>query len=280
VQCIEGSVTSHDGTVVGFRQVGAGPAVVLIHGGMQASQNLMKLAAALSDSFTVYVPDRRGRGRSGPHGNDYGIGREVEDCAALLVRTGARNVFGLSAGALIALRAGLELPAIRKLALYEPPFPVGATSPTAWVTRYESELARGDLAAAMVSVIKGTADPIGVARLPRFMLVALLRLAIPQQARQVRPPEVALQTLIPTMHYDARLPPAFEGTLQQYKLLRAEVLLLGGSKSRDYLKAALDALERVLPRAQRVEFSGVGHLAADNDGKPERVAETLLRFFD
>jgi hypothetical protein len=36
-----------------------------VHGGGQASQNLITLAGALRDSFTVYVPDRRGRGIAG-----------------------------------------------------------------------------------------------------------------------------------------------------------------------------------------------------------------------
>ncbi|GAA0986738.1 hypothetical protein GCM10009551_038780 [Nocardiopsis tropica] len=42
---------------------------------------------------------------------------------------------------------------------------------------------------------------------------------------------------------------------------------------------ALDALERVLPRACRVELRGVGHLAADNGGRPELVARALAGFF-
>ena len=54
-------MTSRDGTIIGYRQLGRGPGVIAVHGGMQAAQNLMKLAGALADSFTVYLPDRRGR---------------------------------------------------------------------------------------------------------------------------------------------------------------------------------------------------------------------------
>jgi hypothetical protein len=32
----------------------------------------MKLGVALSNAFTVYIPDRRGRGLSGPFGDNYG----------------------------------------------------------------------------------------------------------------------------------------------------------------------------------------------------------------
>src|SRR5262249_10761453 len=51
-----GSVTSEDGTTVGYRRLGRGPGLVLVHGGMQAAHSFMKLATALSDAFTVYVP--------------------------------------------------------------------------------------------------------------------------------------------------------------------------------------------------------------------------------
>ena len=58
----KGEVESADGTRVCFRRLGAGPVVVVVHGGMQASQVFMRLAAALSDAFELIVPDRRGRG--------------------------------------------------------------------------------------------------------------------------------------------------------------------------------------------------------------------------
>jgi len=65
------------------------------------------------------------------------------------------------------------------------------------------------------------------------------------------------------------------------------VLLLGGSKSPALLKAALEALEKVFPPAERVEFPGLGHTAAGNaddlmtgrGAQPERVAQELRRFF-
>jgi len=54
-----GSVVSKDGTAIGYRQMGDGPGVILFHGGANASQSYSKLGAALSDAFTVYIPDRR-----------------------------------------------------------------------------------------------------------------------------------------------------------------------------------------------------------------------------
>jgi pimeloyl-ACP methyl ester carboxylesterase len=275
-----GRATSRDGTPIGYRRLGAGPGLVLVHGGMQAAQNFMTLARLLGDTFTVHVPDRRGRGASGPYGDDYTIERDCEDLRALLAETGAHHVFGLSSGALISMKTALGSSAIHRLALYEPPLPIPGASLTDWIPRYEEELRRGDLAAAMVSVIKGTGD-VGALEtsLPRFLLVPLLRLAIRVDEKRVQGDDVPISALIPTMRYDALIVGAQRGTLDDYRALSTEVLLLGGSKSHVYLRATLDALSTVLPNARRVELPGVGHIAADNTGKPEIVAAALRRFF-
>jgi pimeloyl-ACP methyl ester carboxylesterase len=149
-----GTVTSRDGVVIGYRQLGKGPGIIAVHGGMQAAQNLMKLAAALADSFTVYLPDRRGRGLSGPPGSRYSLATECEDVGALAQATGARSIFGLSSGAIIALQAALVLPAILKAAVYEPPLSVNHSTPTGWLARYDREVAQGKLASAAITAIR------------------------------------------------------------------------------------------------------------------------------
>jgi len=37
-----GTVTSHDGTTIGYRRLGEGPGIIAVHGGLQAGQNFMK----------------------------------------------------------------------------------------------------------------------------------------------------------------------------------------------------------------------------------------------
>jgi len=91
--------------------------------------------------------------------------------------------------------------------------------------------------------------------------------------------DVPLRTLVPAMHYDAQLVLETEGSLHTFASTPAEVLLLGGSNSPAYLKTSLDALASVLPQAQRTELAGCGHLAPDNSGDPERVAQELRPFF-
>jgi pimeloyl-ACP methyl ester carboxylesterase len=274
-----GSVISIDGTTIGYRQFGQGPGIILVHGGMMTSKNFTKLAIALSDTYTVYVPDRRGRGLSGRHGNSYGLTRECEDIQALINKTDSHNIFGLSSGAIVALQTALTVAAIHKVALYEPPLLVNSFKPVAWKARYERELAKGKLAAAMVSIIKGTADSWSIGMLPRFILVPLMKIAIKGEARQAKDDDIPLKALIPTMHFDSQLVIETEGKLESFKVLKAQVLLLGGNRSASYLGVILDVLHKTLPHPCRVEFPGTGHLAADNDGKPELVATELKRFF-
>jgi pimeloyl-ACP methyl ester carboxylesterase len=115
-----GSVVSADGTTIGYRRLGRGPSVIVLHGGVNASQHMMKLGRALADAHTVHLPDRRGRGMSGAFGPAYGIEREDEDLAALVEHTGAECVFGPANGGLFALHGALGLERLRKVAAHEP----------------------------------------------------------------------------------------------------------------------------------------------------------------
>jgi hypothetical protein len=81
------------------------------------------------------------------------------------------------------------------------------------------------------------------------------------------------------MHYDGMLISEMAGRLDLFRHMQIETLLLRGTRSIDYLIAAVDALSAALPRARRVVLSGAGHLAADDSGTPMRVAEELRRFF-
>jgi pimeloyl-ACP methyl ester carboxylesterase len=275
-----GTVRSADGTAIGYRRLGDGPGLVLVHGGLQASQNLLSLASALSDRFTVYIPDRRGRGLSGPCRPGHGLRTETGDLQALLGRTGARNVFGLSAGAVIALETARSSASITKLALYEPPLSFDGVSHTTWVPRYERELAAGQPPSALVTIIKGTADRTALRYLPRFLLTAIIALAINRGPAKPAPPAtVTPLDLISTMHYDVRTVRDAAGPLERFAGLPCDVLLLGGTKSARNLTATLDGLSAVLPHARRVTLHGAGHTAADNGSKPDLVAAQLREFF-
>jgi len=273
-----GRVRSADGTTIGHRRYGDGPALILLHGAMKAAQHLTKLAATLSDAFTVYVPDRRGRGLSGPHGDRFGVRREVEDLKALITATGARRVFGLSAGGLVTLRTALIPPQLERIALYEPPLSVGGSVPMDWLPRHDGEVAAGRIASALVTALKGQRVEPLLGRVPRFALVPLLAIGA-RLRHDVPEDDVPLEELVPTLHFDYRIVREMADTAADYAALDAEVLLLDGAKSPRYFRVALDALSAVLPRSRRISFPGLGHLGPDNDEDPQRVGEALREFF-
>jgi pimeloyl-ACP methyl ester carboxylesterase len=278
-QSSQKSFVAKDGTVIGYRQMGSGPGLILLHGGLQSSASFTDLGAALADRFTLYIPDRRGRGFSGPFRPDHAMATEIGDLSRLLTETGSQNVFGLSAGALVALHTALVDPAIRRLALYEPPLEFGSVAPRYWTPDYEMALAKGNLASAFAAALKGTGDDDAMMKLPTFMLTALFAAMMrlrPDAGVDDGPP---LATLIPTVHYDIELVAETAGDLDRFGALSAETLLLGGDRSKRYLTAALDALSAVLPNATRVGLRGAGHIAANNKGEPVSVAAELRRFF-
>ncbi len=95
-----------------------------------------------------------------------------------------------------------------------------------------------------------------------------------------------MRKLAPALQYDFQVVVEMSGKMESFRDVRAQVLLLGGSKSPAYMKAALDALEQILPHVTRIEFPGLGHAASWNydkqrnpGGKPEVVAQELRRFF-
>ncbi|MEU8259306.1 alpha/beta hydrolase [Micromonospora sp. NPDC048999] len=282
-----GFAVSSDGTRIRYQQLGTGPGVVLLHGAMQTSANQSQLAQALADAFTVTVPDRRGRGESGPYGDDYRIQREVEDVAAVLTETGAHNIYGVSAGGLIALQAALTLPAITSVAVYEPALLMeGSARQTTWLSRFDREMAEGRVAAALITSMKGLqlAPPI-LNVIPRRLLESLTAALMNSEEKKAKPGDATMRMLAPTLHYEGLLLAEMMGKLNTFRALRARVLLLGGSKGLPYLKPSLDALERVLPQVERVEFPGLDHggssdvTEANKGGKPELVAARLRRFF-
>ena len=275
-----GEARSADGTTIGYYHLGQGPPVVLLHGAGQSSDSFRTLASELSDSFAVFVPDRRGRGRSGPYGEFHGLRSEIEDLSAVLDASGAHDVFGLSAGAVIAIETALVRPDITKLALYEPPLSFDGVVHGQWLPRYERDMAEGRPGAALATVLKGTADRGPLRLVPGFLLGAFMDFAIKRTAGRPAPPgSLSPRELIPTVGYDGQTVRDAAGPIERFSELSCDVLLLGGSRSARNLRASLDGLSNVLPHAREVVLRGVGHTAADNSGQPGRVATELRRFF-
>jgi len=275
-------VDSKDGTGIGYRKMGNGPGIILLHGGANSSQHFMELGNCLSRDFTVYLPDRRGRGLSGGFGENYGMEREMEDLDVLIKKTGAKNIFGLSSGALIALEAALNLP-ITKAALYEPPLDIdnNVLGIMSFMKRFDDEIADGKIAAGTATMIKEFGSQFGLPKLitgiPHFLLELIFKIYF--KTERVKEDEVSFKVLIPTFHYDYELVKEESGQIEKFRNLKAEVLLIGGSESPEFLKKTINKLQNTIPKVKKVEIKGLSHTGPLVTGNPELVAEKLKDFF-
>lgn len=280
-----GEVASRDGTRIGFLRLGHGPGLVLLHGSMETARSHLQLAGHLSDRFTVYLPDRRGRGLSGPPGPKYGISQEVEDLDAVLTATGAHYVFGVSASGLVALEAARTLPAVHKIAVYEPAL-LTSLEQNAWLARYDRQMSEGRIAAALVTSMKGlTLGPPILNLMPNPVLVLLTKLAMRSEDKKAADGAATMRSLAPTLHCEGTLLAEMTGSAQRFGTVTADVLLLSGSKGLRLFLPGMKTLEQTLPNVRRVEFPGLDHggtadvNSTNRSAKPDLVGAELRRFF-
>jgi pimeloyl-ACP methyl ester carboxylesterase len=281
------SVISKDGTQIGYQSIGRGPGILFIQGSMGTIENFTQLAQELADSFTIYLPERRGRGISPKvFTEDHSIEKDVEDIDALLKETHAKYIFGLSSGGIITLQAALQLPGIKKIAVYEPPLMVDGVPKS--LDRFKEEMAKGNTADALVIAMKASEmGPSFLGRMPDWLLVSLTKKLLRQEDKKTKSGGTRFwHDVAPTLQYDFKIIAEVTPRWRIFKDLKIETLLLGGSKSPKYLTRALGSLETVLPKFKRIEFEGLDHGAAWNyhkrqnpHGNPRLVAEKLREFF-
>jgi pimeloyl-ACP methyl ester carboxylesterase len=283
-----GVVASADGTPIGYLRTGRGPAVVVLHGSNESARSHTWLALALADEFTVYLPDRRGRGLSGPHRPDHSMRTEVEDLQAVVAHSGAQKVFGVSVSALITLQAARTAPAIRQVAVYEPALLMDTSgSYTSWVHRFDQEMAHGQVADALITSLRALdLAPPALRVMPRRLLVAVTDAAMRKEDAQAALGAVTMRQLAPTLRYEPLLLAELAGTIAAFADVPADVLLMGGDmKHPAFIRPAFDALAQALPRVQCVLFPGLTHGGsgdpgpANRGGKPEVVAPAIRSFF-
>jgi pimeloyl-ACP methyl ester carboxylesterase len=284
-----GEVVSRDGTRIGYLTTGTGPAVVLLHGSMESARSHLLLAGALADDFTVYLPDRRGRGLSGPHRPEHAVRTEVEDLEAVLERSGATRVFGVSAGGVVVLEAARTNPGLRKVAVYEPALALDPAPHTAWLARFDRELAQGKVGAAMVTSMFGLdLAPAALKVVPRRLLAAMTEKMLTAEETKAGSDAITLRQLAPTIHHEGALIAELAGRFDTFRSVTADVLLLGGSKGLPFLRPGRDLLAERLPHVRRMELDGLDHGSTSDPsptnrtGSPEavgRVAAEIREFF-
>lgn len=280
-----GRAVAPDGATLGWVSLGAGPGLVIVHGAMQSARSQLDLARLLAPHHEVHLVDRRGRGSSGPYPPSADILRtEIEDLATVLAATRACDVLGISSGALIALRAVPSIPAVRRVAAFEPPLILNDPGRLDLLARTRNEIAAGDLPDAMVTAMRAAQmGPAPLLRLPRPVLRSLARRMLSAKGRGAgEPAEPAVGDLVRALDADFAVVADCADRLDVFRDISTPVLLLSGTRTRPYLRTAVDALAATLPAARRVSLPKADHGVTQNRkqwGRPDRVAPALLEFF-
>jgi pimeloyl-ACP methyl ester carboxylesterase len=254
-------VISKDGTAIACDQSGEGPPIILVVGAFNDRSTGAPLAAQLSEPFTVFNDDRRGRGASGDTA-PYAIEREIEDLAALITEAGgSSSVFGYSSGAVLTLKAAASGLALSRLALYEPPFllddefPKLAQEISVRLTELLSSGRRGDAVELYQTEMVGIPAEI----------VAQLRQA---------PFRPALENSAHTLVYEATILGDMSVLAQQLPSIMVPTLVISGGNSQARMRSAAQTLADALPNAQHRSLVGQTH-----DIVPAVLAPVLEEFF-
>lgn len=266
-------VRSRDGTRIGFLSVGTGPAVLVIPGVLSMAADYVAFARALSEHFTVHTIERRGRGESGPQGDDYSIGKECEDVLALQAETGASLLVGHSYGGLVALEVARNNSAFTKIAVYEPGVSIDGSMPTAWMPGYEKKLAEKRNLDALVEFTLADA-PRPIQKTPRW-LMKLILLVLISCSRQYRQMLDLLDQNLREWREIARL----DSSCEHYREITGGVLLMYGGKSDSAaVTLAMERLAAILRYSETKEFPRLDHFGIERTA-PREVAKAVSDYF-
>lgn len=264
---VQKTVTSKDGTTIAFEQSGQGPALILVGGmfeqrAMESETSKLAVYPLLTENFTVYHYDRRGRGSS-TDTQPFAVAREIEDIEALIdTAGGSAYVFGISSGAALAFEAALALGSkVKKLALYEAPYNDEDDARQSWKDF------RKQLDATLAEGRRG--DAVGL-----FMRL----LGVPdEQIEEMHqyPMWPMWEGIAPTMAYDAAAAGEDASVpVKRAASLTVPTLVMDGELSYPFMHTSAVTLANAIPNAQHRTLQGQTH-----EVTPEAIAPVLVEFF-
>jgi pimeloyl-ACP methyl ester carboxylesterase len=258
------TVTSKDGTRIAFERLGQGPPLVMVHGSTVDHTRWGAVVTRLAERFSLYLMDRRGRGRSGD-GPAYHIAREFEDVVAVLDATpGPAFVLAHSYGAICSLEAMRLTSRIAKVVLYEPPLPVPGRRlfiADDLGRRLEAMLAKNDRAGVVEAFLREVVQT-GELGLQRLRRSAGWQVRL--DAAHTIPREVMTA-------YGYR----FEA--EAFASVRVPTLFLLGGRSPVHLQEATRMASEAVPGSQVFSLPGQGHAAMATG--PKLFLEKVIPFF-
>lgn len=239
-----GTATSADGTELAWQGTGTGPALIMIDPILvdRASSPINALAEQLSEDFTVYRFDRRGKGESADEGA-FTPKREADDLAAVIDDAGLGpepSVFGFSSGGSLALYAASQGVAMSSLVVVEPPLDLPSTAGI--IAEIEALIAEGEKAEAVV-------------RLYRYQ-------GMPEDIiEQMRPFAEDISQNAHTMVYDLSIIEALK--VESLSKVDVRTLVIASTSSPQLLRDFGNKLVRYAPAATSVELDGDWHGVPD-----------------
>ncbi len=240
-------ITSADGTSVRAYDEGQGPAIVMLGPGLDDGTRDGKLAAILARRYRVlrlhrrqYRLDLKADPRLG--GSPCPVAREVEDVLAVVRAAGEPVVlYGHSDGGVVALEALAASPSsFAGAVIFEPAAVIGPplAGEGGWVLKQaRAALATGRPGKAMAIFSRGAVG------LPRWQaaLVGMFTALAPRYRR-----------LVPAQIDSLEAIDQLGVRLDVYAQIRVPAVLLGGDRSPAHMSRRLEAIERVMPHAERV----------------------------
>ena len=254
------TVASADGTSIGYRKLGSGSPIVLVHGSISTGEQWLGVAEQLAQAHTVYIMDRRGRGLSAD-AEDYSLGTESDVIKAMLGVAGeGAALLGHSYGAICTLEAVRTGAAVSSLVLYEPPLPIDAPTAGAALPDYAAAVEAGDGDKAM-----------------RIAAEHFLRIS-PEETEGLAasPLWAGMVELSPTWTRELSEIDLTSALIGEYSTLSVPTLLLVGEVSPSHLVGASRHLGQRLPNVTETVFPGQNHFVHVMD--PAGTAEAIAAF--
>ncbi len=237
------TVKSTDGVDISVQKAGTGPALLLVHGALlNGSLSWGAVLPKLSEHFTVYAMDRRGRAPSGD-ALQYSIQNEADDIAAVVETIRAPvTVLSHSYGARAALEALDQLKAVSHLILYEPPITFQDTGVDT-LANLDRALTAGDREQIVVTFLRDQirvpADRLALMQSsPIWPIVLDISPTLPRESRTVNTQRLAT------------------GPLASWKIPTTVLL---GSETADMLRDAALYVCDAIPGCRMLILEGQGH---------------------
>lgn len=256
------TITSPDLVQIGYQLSGAGRPLILVHGVGGTAARWAPVLPAIAQHARVYAMDRRGRGASGD-APGYAFEREVEDILALAAAIDEPvDLLGHSYGAVCGLEAATRMPNLRRLILYEPPFPNEGVAlyPEGVIDQLEALLAAGEREAMLTTFLRE------VVRMPDDAYRIF-------RSSPAWPARIAAAHTLPR---ELRAHAAYSFDAARFRALATPTLLLLGGASPLVFRASIELLAATLPASRTAVLAGQQHTAMDT--APELFAREVLAF--